>query len=188
MKLETQYYRIMGVDYCTITEAAKRLTLHRQTIVHRFNAGKIPGALEQTTGDNWHPILIPMSYVLEEERKQMIRYRPYDVAAKECGAVRDIPVSERIANARKESGLTQDEIGALFEVSAALMDILEEGGVTHPKIAKKIGGRFGLTELDVESIIPPNLRKHGGCYDPDKYRDLVDIYGFQSFDITNHNQ
>lgn len=188
MRLETQYYYVGSEEYCTITETAKRLKVHRQTIVRRFNDGKIPGALDRTTGANWTPILIPMKYVLTEERKQMILNKPYDAVAKECGAVLDIPVSERIANAREKSGLTQDEIGRLFGVSSALMDILEESGVTHPKIAKKIGKRFGLNELDIESIIPLNLRKHGGCYDPDKYRDLVDIYGFQSFDITNHEK
>lgn len=61
-----------------------------------------------------------------------------------------------------------------------LMDILEEGGVTHPKLAKKIGKIYGMTGAEIESMMPVNYRKHGKQYDPDRYKDPVDIYGMNS--------
>ena len=52
--------------------------------------------------------------------------------------------------------------------------MVERGHVTHPNIVKKLKKLYSLTELEAEELLPENRRKHGDCYDPDKYVHEVD--------------
>lgn len=91
-----------------------------------------------------------------------------------------LPHEVKIQKVRETLQADKQTIANLLGVSVMLMDILEEGGVTHPKLARKIGKIYGMTGAEIESMMPVNYRKHGKQYDPDRYKDPVDIYGMNS--------
>ena len=54
-------------------------------------------------------------------------------------------------------------------ISMGLLRMLEEGEVSAPSIAQRVGEAYGLTELETEDLMPLNYRLHGGDYEPDRY-------------------
>lgn len=90
---------------------------------------------------------------------------------------------------RKTHDLDLKVMAKVAGVTTGLLDILESGGVTHPKLAEKVGRTYGLTPLETEELMPENHRKHSPNYDPDRYkiepvyndrilprREFMDIY------------
>ena len=70
---------------------------------------------------------------------------------------------------REKEGLTLETMATRCGVGRHLLEIIENGGVTHPDIAKQIGEGYGLTEKEWTELIPPNRRKGDSQYDPDKF-------------------
>ena len=52
--------------------------------------------------------------------------------------------------------------------------MVENGGVTHPKIAQMIGEAYGLEEDDIYELMPRIHRPDDEKYDPDHYKPLDD--------------
>lgn len=50
-----------------------------------------------------------------------------------------------------------------------MMEILEAGAVTTPKLVVRIAQEYGLTDLEAEELMPLHMRPHGGDYEPDRY-------------------
>lgn len=76
---------------------------------------------------------------------------------------------EKMINYRKENGLSYKVLSAKSGVSGYLLEMVENGHVTHPSIAEKIMKAYKLTQEDIKELIPPNHIK-GENYDPDKYK------------------
>lgn len=52
--------------------------------------------------------------------------------------------------------------------------MVENGGVTHPKIAKMIGKAYGLSKTDIYELMPRIHRPYDEEYEPDKFKDPYD--------------
>lgn len=76
---------------------------------------------------------------------------------------------EKMIKYRKENGLSYKVLSVKSGVNGYLLEMVENGHVTHPSIAEKIGKAYKLTEKDIQELIPPNHVK-GKNYDPDKYK------------------
>lgn len=70
-------------------------------------------------------------------------------------------------------------------ISEALLDLIENGGVTHPDIARRFVEAYEFPEDCIEELIPRNYRKSGGEYDPDRYRRMENVDGKSIFVITH---
>lgn len=70
---------------------------------------------------------------------------------------------------REENGFTHRQAADYCGISEVLYKILENGGTTHPNIAAKIGSILGLSELQIEDLMPEHRRPHSPKYEPDKY-------------------
>jgi hypothetical protein len=70
-----------------------------------------------------------------------------------------IPVRERIKRQRMDWGFDVKECAKILRISNSLYSIIEGGGVTHPKIAKRFKKLFGLSRSDYEELIPECRRK-----------------------------
>lgn len=70
-------------------------------------------------------------------------------------------------------------------ISEALLDLIENGGVTHPDIARRFVEAYEFPEDCIEELIPRNYRKGGGEYDPDRYRRMENVDGKESFRIVH---
>lgn len=172
--------------YYTMKEAAKMIGVSYNVIRERFAKGRIPGRIRRTTdcsGGPFHPNLVPWSYIKSEKLRRETEDRAKERMREAISKIPDYKFlnrTEKIRLVREASELSKQEIANLLGVSVMLMDILEEGGATHPKLAKKIGKIYGMTGAEIESMMPVNYRKHGKQYDPDRYKDPVDIYGMNS--------
>lgn len=76
---------------------------------------------------------------------------------------------EKIVKYREQHDISRKQLADRLGISEVLVGIIENGGVTVPGIAKRIGKLCQLTYLEIEELMPLNRRKHGGRYDPDKY-------------------
>lgn len=82
-------------------------------------------------------------------------------------------VREKMRDYRKGLGLTVRQMARMCHISETLMGMVENGYVTHPKIAARIQEKYGLTDLEAEELVPVIHRPHGGGYDPERYvRDI----------------
>ena len=77
---------------------------------------------------------------------------------------------KKMVNYRTRHHKTIKEMADRCKISEALMTMVEEGEVTHPKIVKRIARVYHITELESEQLMPINHRLHGGDYDPDRYK------------------
>ena len=77
-----------------------------------------------------------------------------------------------MVNYRKAINVELPIMAKACRVSTTLLKMLEEcdAEVTHPNIAKRIGKKYKLTNLQIEALMPINYRKHGPAYNPDKYK------------------
>lgn len=57
--------------------------------------------------------------------------------------------------ARRERQLSRNALAKIVECSETIIDIVENGGVTHPNIARRIGRVLGFTEAQTEQLMPP---------------------------------
>lgn len=174
--------------YYTLKEAAKMTGIPYNTMKARFVRGLIKGALPRTPNCSeqiYHPNLVPWSYIKAEKERIDVGERLKASISATISNISDyqsLPHAVKIRKVRETLHADKQVIANLVGVSAMLMDILEEGGTTHPKLAKKVGKIYQMTNLEIELMMPPNYRKkHGKGYDPDKYKSPVDIYGMGSY-------
>ena len=71
---------------------------------------------------------------------------------------------------RQSLGLSVEQMAQKIGVGRHLLEMIENGSVTHPDIAKQIGEGYGLTEDEYQELIPPNRRVGGEEYDPEKFK------------------
>lgn len=63
-----------------------------------------------------------------------------------------------LIKARERRKWTRAELAAAAKCSTLLIDILEQGGVTHPNIAIRIGKALGLKGKDLMPLVPKRYR------------------------------
>lgn len=172
--------------YYTMKEAAEMIGVSYWIIQRRFRNGLIEGSIPKTSPcstEPAHPNLVPLSYIKVEKKRLEMENRIKNGIGGIISKIPDyqsLPHEVKIQKVRETIQADKQTIANLLGVSVMLMDILEEGGVTHPKLAKKIGKIYGMTGAEIEAMMPVNYRKHGKQYDPDRYKDPVDIYGMNS--------
>ena len=105
------------------------------------------------------------------------------VARKEC--LMKMTAIEKMKKWREESGITLKQMSTRSGISESLLDLIENGGVTHPDIAKRFVKAYGFPEECVEELIPRNYRKGTDEYDPDRYRRMENVDGKESFRIVH---
>lgn len=69
-------------------------------------------------------------------------------------------------NYRNDQQISLKTMANKLDISETLLAIVENGGVTVPGIAKRIGKLYKLTELQTEELMPECMRTHGPNYDP----------------------
>ncbi len=172
--------------YYTMKEAAELIGVSYWSIQRRFRKGLIEGSIPKTSScsmETFHPNLVPLSYIKAEKKRLEMENRIKNGIGGIISEIPDyqsLPHEVKIQKVRETLQADKQTIANLLGASVMLMDILEEGGVTHPKLARKIGKIYGMTGAEIESMMPVNYRKHGKQYDPDRYKDPVDIYGMNS--------
>ncbi len=80
---------------------------------------------------------------------------------------------EKMKAYREKNGYSVERMSRKSGASAVLIRMVENGNVTHPEIAAKIGKAYKLDKEDIYELIPENYRP-GENYDPDKYVEEVD--------------
>ena len=84
-------------------------------------------------------------------------------------------VREKMKTYREAHGLTIKSMSRLCDVSEGLIASVEEGWVTHPRIAQRIGTAYKLTQNDIYELMPVIHRPNDPRYDPDYYKSPVDM-------------
>ena len=79
---------------------------------------------------------------------------------------------EKMKAYRLQHGYSFERMSWRAGTSEVLLRMVENGNVTHPKIAKQIGRAYELDEEDIYELIPENYRP-GEHYDPEKYVEFV---------------
>ena len=79
-------------------------------------------------------------------------------------------VRQKMIDWRKKHDLTLEHISRASGVSKNLLELVENGSVTHPDIARQIGEAYCLSEDDILELMPKNRRSGREGYDPDKYK------------------
>lgn len=75
---------------------------------------------------------------------------------------------------RIDLGLTLRAAAKKLQISESLLDMIENGRVTHPNIAKRIQKLYKLTDEEYYQLIPENYRP-GDKYEPTKYVHWNDL-------------
>lgn len=81
----------------------------------------------------------------------------------------DRAVRLKMVKIRTDAGITVHNMAKMIGMGAHLLEMIELGWVTHPKIAKKIGAIYKLTPIETEALMPVCRRVHGGDYEPNRY-------------------
>ena len=81
---------------------------------------------------------------------------------------------EKMKAYREKNGYSVERMSRKSGASTVLLRMVENGNVTHPKIAEKIGKAYKLDKEDIYELMPENYRP-GENYDPDKYVEHVDV-------------
>ena len=55
-----------------------------------------------------------------------------------------------------ERSMTVDGAAKSLQISPRLLEEIEAGGFTHPKIAKRIQEMFGLTDYETQQLVSPH--------------------------------
>lgn len=76
-------------------------------------------------------------------------------------------------SAREKIVVSKGNAQAL-NMSIGLLDMIKEGEVTHPNIARRIGLYFGLSDEETEELMPEIHRPSSPNYEPDKFVATVD--------------
>lgn len=88
---------------------------------------------------------------------------------------------EKMKQWREESGITLKQMSTRSGISVSLLDLIENGGVTHPDIARRFVKAYEFPEETIEELIPRNYRKGSDEYDPDRYRRMENVDGNMDF-------
>lgn len=78
-------------------------------------------------------------------------------------------VREKMKQTRLDMHMTFKDMSRLSGASPLLLERIEEGFVTHPDIARRVGSAYGLTEQETEELMPEIHRRSSPNYDPNKY-------------------
>lgn len=81
-------------------------------------------------------------------------------------------VADKMKAYRKRKRYSIKDMSILCGVSETLLKMVENGLVTHPKLAKQIGEAYKLDEAEIYQLMPENYRP-GAKYDPDKYKPYM---------------
>lgn len=60
-----------------------------------------------------------------------------------------------IQSLRVKRGMTVHDAAKALQISPRLLEEIEAGGFTHPKIAERIQKMFGLTDYETQQLISP---------------------------------
>lgn len=80
---------------------------------------------------------------------------------------------EKMKAYREKNGYSIEKMSRKSGVSSVLLNLVESGHVTHPKIAEQIGKAYKLSQEDIYELMPENYRP-GENYEPGKYVEEVD--------------
>ena len=80
---------------------------------------------------------------------------------------------EKMKKWREERQLDYDDISKMIDVGSHLIEMIEQGHVTHPIIARKMQKLYSLTDLEMEELLPENKREHSHEYEPDRYINTI---------------
>lgn len=92
---------------------------------------------------------------------------------------------EKMKKWREENCITLKQMSTRSGISVSLLDLIENGGVTHPDIARRFVKAYEFPEETIEELIPRNYRKGSDEYDPDRYRRMENVDGKSIFVITH---
>lgn len=81
----------------------------------------------------------------------------------------DSAVRTKMVKIRTDAGITVRDMARMIGIGSHLLEMIELGWVTHPKIARKIGAKYRLTPIETEALMPMCRRLHGGDYEPNRY-------------------
>ena len=70
---------------------------------------------------------------------------------------------------RENYKLSYEKLSEKSGVSPGLIELVENGAVTHPLIVERFKELYSLTDIEAEELLPINRRPHDPKYDPDKY-------------------
>lgn len=76
---------------------------------------------------------------------------------------------EKMNKFRTDHNLSIPDMAKRCRISSYLLQLLEDGAVTTPKLVPQIAEEYELTELEAEELMPEHMRPHGNDYDPDRY-------------------
>ena len=76
---------------------------------------------------------------------------------------------EKMVAWRTERRLDLEPVAKALDISPGLLDMIETGDVTHPKVAKRIQELMKLTDAETEELVPEIHRKSSDKYEPDKF-------------------
>ena len=82
---------------------------------------------------------------------------------------------EKMKKLRKDRDISLRKMSEWTDVGAGLLNMVENGAVTHPKIVERIRIGYDLTEEEAEELLPKIHRKSSPDYDPDKYKAPQDL-------------
>lgn len=82
---------------------------------------------------------------------------------------------EKMTKYREDYSIDLNFMAKQCGISPRLLEILEEGGVTTPKLVPQIAKAYGLNELEAEELMPEHMRPHGNDYDPLRYVNISAI-------------
>ena len=76
---------------------------------------------------------------------------------------------EKMIQCRKDRHVSIPDMAQRCRISSYLLQLLEDGAVTTPKLVPQIAEAYNLSELEAEELMPEHMRPHGDDYDPDRY-------------------
>lgn len=76
---------------------------------------------------------------------------------------------QKIIDFRNNMMITQQEMADKLNISELLLDMIESGHVTHPKIAKRIQKLVKLTDKEMYELVPKIHDPNSPEYDPYKF-------------------
>lgn len=87
--------------------------------------------------------------------------------------------AEQMKKYRIRHGYSIKDMSVKSGASVMLLKMLENGHVTHPKIAEQVGKAYELTREETESLMPAIHRPNDPAYEPDKYKERADGEGWK---------
>lgn len=80
-----------------------------------------------------------------------------------------------MVQARKRLSLTRNALARIVEVNEVLIDIVENGGVTAPGIARRIGRVLGFSEEQIAQLTPPPRPPEAEMYNEGRISSMARI-------------